>query len=149
MPSVVSWGPGERDLAETAVRASEGHARPGPEPRGLKALARLIDRSGLFVAGDTGALHLAAYLGVPTVGLFGPKDPKVYAPRGRATAVVWTGHDCSPCPKRSCPDPVCMTSITPELAWDAVDGLLKAAPPAVLSGSSKGNPWRSRSPEPS
>ena len=61
---------------------------------------------------DTGALHLAAFVGTRTLGLFGPKDPRIHAPWGPRTSVVWKGVDCSPCPSRTCPDPVCMTSIT-------------------------------------
>jgi ADP-heptose:LPS heptosyltransferase len=113
LPSLATWGPGEEELAEEVVAASGGAARPGPRTPSLAALAHLARRSRLFVAADTGALHLAAMLGVPTVGLFGPKDPAVYGPRGPRTEIVFKGVDCSPCPNRSCPDPVCMTSITP------------------------------------
>ena len=120
-----------------AVRNSDGAAVAGPAPTSLKTLARVVQRSALFTAGDTGALHLAAYLGIPTVGLFGPKDPKIYAPRGPRTAVVWLGHDCSGCPKRNCPDPVCMTSITPEHVLSAIREVLSGS--ATLAGVRKGN----------
>ncbi|MEN8148789.1 MAG: glycosyltransferase family 9 protein [Planctomycetota bacterium] len=135
--SVVTFGPGEEDLVAAATENSGGAAVAGPASASLKTLARLIERSALFVAGDTGALHLAAYLGVPTVGLFGPKDPKIYAPRGPRTAVVWLGHDCSGCPKRSCPDPVCMTEITPDHVLSAVREVLEGHP--APAGVTRGN----------
>jgi ADP-heptose:LPS heptosyltransferase len=135
LASVVTWGPGEEDLVALAVRSSGGAAVAGPESASLKTLAHLIGRAGLFVAGDTGALHLAAYLGVPTVGLFGPKDPRVYAPRGPVAEVVWLGHDCSPCPKRNCPDPVCMTSITQDHVLPAVRKVLAPVPAGMERGN--------------
>lgn len=119
--SVATWGPGEEDLALEVVRTSGGAALPGPGTRSLAALAELATASALLVAADTGALHLAALLGVPSVGLFGPKDPRVYAPRGARVAVVHRGVDCSPCPRRSCSDPVCMTSIAVEDVLRAVE----------------------------
>jgi ADP-heptose:LPS heptosyltransferase len=126
--SVVSWGPGEEGLARVATAASEGAAMLGPRTRSLAALAHLATRGALFVAADTGVLHLAAMLGTPTVGLFGPKDPRVYGPRGPRTAVVFKGMDCSPCPRRSCPDPVCMHSIE-------TDDVLAAARPLLERGA--------------
>jgi heptosyltransferase-1 len=44
-------------------------------PLGFAGLARVIRASALFVAGDTGPLHLADALGAPTLALFGPTDP--------------------------------------------------------------------------
>jgi len=139
LATVVTRGPGEEDLVAAAVGNSDGAAVAGPASASLKTLARLVERSALFVAGDTGALHLAAFLGIPTVGLFGPKDPKVYAPRGPVTKVVWLGHDCSPCPKRSCPDPVCMTSISTDQVLSAVRGVLRGSPAPVPAAMERGN----------
>ncbi len=134
LPTVATWGPGERPLAEEVVRASGGAAVAGPRTRRLTALARLADRAALFVAADTGALHLAALGGTPTLGLFGPKDPRVYAPRGPRTAVVVGRADCSPCRRRSCPDPICMTSISVDDVVRAALGLLDGAVPSGVPG---------------
>ncbi|MHC4472367.1 MAG: glycosyltransferase family 9 protein [Planctomycetota bacterium] len=133
LPSVVTWGPGEEDLADRVVAASAGSALRAPPTDRFTSLAALGEVSGLFVAADTGALHLAALVGAPTVGLFGPKDPRTYAPWGRRTTVVYKGVDCSPCPTRTCPDPVCMTSITVDDVLTAVLALLAepAAPRAT------------------
>jgi ADP-heptose:LPS heptosyltransferase len=134
LSSVVTWGPGEEGLADLVVAASGGAARRGPRTKRLTALAGLMERAALFVAADTGALHLAALLGVPVAGLFGPKDPRIYGPRGARVRVVHKGVDCSPCPKRSCADPVCMTSITVEDVLMAVDALLAQGVPAHQGG---------------
>ncbi|MCU0724998.1 MAG: glycosyltransferase family 9 protein [Planctomycetes bacterium] len=129
--SVATWGPGEEELADRVVGVSRGAAIRGPRTRTLTALAELASRSALFVAADTGALHLAALLGAPTIGLFGPKDPRVYGPRGPRVAVVHKGVDCSPCPKRHCANPVCMNTMTIEDVLAAAEGIVSPAAPAA------------------
>jgi ADP-heptose:LPS heptosyltransferase len=114
--SVVTWGPGEEPLAARVAAASDGAAIPAPPLPRLSALGELARRAGLFVAGDTGALHLAAFLGTPTVGLHGPKHPDVYSARGPRTMAVFRGGDS--------PGPVSMTTITPDDVLPAVRALL-------------------------
>ena len=72
LASIVSWGPGDERRAER-MRALLPERPPMP-PLGFAALARVIRASALFIAGDTGPLHLADALGVPTLALFGPTD---------------------------------------------------------------------------
>lgn len=54
----------------------------------LLACAALLQRATLFVGNDSGLMHIAAAMGAPTVGLFGPSDERVYGPAGARTAVV-------------------------------------------------------------
>lgn len=115
----LTYGPGEEDLV-ARVRAA---ARAAPIPlatSSLAALAEAIRRACVFVAADTGPLHVAAAVGTPLVGLFGPKDPRLYGPVGPDAAtgalsplpvVVAEDVPCRPCVLRRCPEPVCMTSI--------------------------------------
>lgn len=72
--SLVLWGPREESLAARIERLSHGAARmaPATEVSDLVALAR---NAALMVSGDTGPLHLAAAVGAPVVGLYGPTDP--------------------------------------------------------------------------
>jgi heptosyltransferase-2 len=64
------------------------------------------------VCSDTGVGHLAAALGTPVVSLFGPTDPRLTAPRGRA-AVVSQPTPCAPCFYRVCPiDHPCLRGVT-------------------------------------
>jgi heptosyltransferase-1 len=111
---ILTAGPGERADAEEVRRRMRREASIA-EPKGLRALAGLLKGARLFVASDTGPAHIAAALGVPTVTLFGPKDPEVMAPVGARATAVRAGVRCSPCALRSCPDPVCMTNLTVDL----------------------------------
>ncbi len=71
---VISYGAGEENLAE-AVVAAAGNSSPVAIPLPLGPLMALLRRARFVVSADTGPLHLAAALGAPIVGLFGPTDP--------------------------------------------------------------------------
>jgi lipopolysaccharide heptosyltransferase I len=84
---LILWGPGERPLAERIARAMNETSVIAPETD-LKQLMALIKRCRLLITGDTGPLHIAAALGVPTVSLFGPSDPVRNGPYGQGHAVI-------------------------------------------------------------
>jgi len=94
-------------------------------------LADVIRRAACFVAADTGPLHLAALVGTPLLGLFGPKDPSVYGPYGiRADGTpgllpVLTQDDvaCRPCSLRRCENPLCMRTLAPARVHAALPSL--------------------------
>ena len=64
--------------------------------------AKLLKRSKAFVGNDSGFTHLAGYLGVPTIALFGPTDPTVWKPIGPYVEVLYKNLDCSPCFPKEC-----------------------------------------------
>ncbi len=124
---LVTYGPGEDALADGVLGAARGTASAA-QPPSLQALAEVIRRATLFVAADTGPLHLAALVETPLLGLFGPKDPSIYGPYGvRADGTpgvlpVLTQDDvaCRPCTLRRCPDPLCMRTMRPENVFAAL-----------------------------
>lgn len=85
--SLVLWGPGERALADAVVAASRGAAEAAPETRIADVLA-LARHAVLMISGDTGPLHLAAAMGTPLVGLYGPTSPARNGPWESADIVV-------------------------------------------------------------
>jgi ADP-heptose:LPS heptosyltransferase len=75
-------------------------------------LPAVLAEMDVLVSGDTGVAHLAAALGTAVVTLFGPTDPRLSAPRGRAEIVTYP-VPCAPCFYRTCPiDHPCMHGIT-------------------------------------
>ncbi len=56
----------------------------------LLEVAACLKQCKVFIGNDSGLMHLAATLGIPTVGLFGPSDPRVYGPWGPFTSIVKT-----------------------------------------------------------
>jgi lipopolysaccharide heptosyltransferase I len=113
------WGPGERGLAEQVKRHMQGPGHLVPE-MGLPALAAFLRGCDLFIGGDSGPLHMAAAVGVPVLGLYGPSDPVRNGPFRDTDRVVAVAEPCGPCYKRSCARPPCMDSISVEQVWQVV-----------------------------
>jgi len=126
-------GDDARLVAEVRSRAHVATAALATDD--LLALAEALRRARVFVSADTGPLHLAAAVGTPLVGLFGPKDASVYGPLATrpdgslAPGVVVERDDvaCRPCVLRWCPDPVCMTSIEVDEVFQRVRPALSAS----------------------
>jgi len=93
----------------------------------LVELAAVIDRCSLYVGNDSGPMHIAAALGVPTIGIYGPSNPNRTAPRGPNGIIhiaVSAGFSCSPCRERffqECPSPPSSDSRPPCLNEVSVD----------------------------
>lgn len=95
----------------------------------LPETAAIIQRSSLLLSGDSGVLHIAVGLGVPTVSLFGPGRVKKWAPQGDRHIVINKGLSCSPCTTFGttppCPiDARCMRDITVDEVVNAVTMML-------------------------
>jgi ADP-heptose:LPS heptosyltransferase len=67
----------------------------------LLQLASVMEGCRLFVGNDSGVSHMAAALGIPTMAIFGPTDPRVWSPRGEKVWVVRKETPCSPCSQES------------------------------------------------
>ncbi|HEY4640923.1 MAG TPA: glycosyltransferase family 9 protein, partial [Thermoanaerobaculia bacterium] len=81
--ALVVWGPGEEALA----RRIGAEVAPATN---FRELAFVLSRARLVIGADTGPLHLAAALGVPLVGLYGPTDPARNGPYGQLNRVIST-----------------------------------------------------------
>ncbi|HLA86271.1 MAG TPA: glycosyltransferase family 9 protein [Thermoguttaceae bacterium] len=80
--SLVVWAGNEEHVWADAIAAgSGGHAQTAP-PTSLTELAALCRRASLFIASDTGPLHIAAAVGTPCVGLYGPMPAARNGPYG-------------------------------------------------------------------
>ena len=84
---VVAWGPGEEQRATAVVEAAGEGVWLAP-PTDLEELTATLGRATLVIGGDTGPVHLAASLGVPTLAVFVASDWRRNGPLGARTAVV-------------------------------------------------------------
>ena len=100
-PSIVAWGPGEEDLARAVVAAAGGAAALAPMTS-LGELLAIVGAAGLVVSGDTGPLHLAAALGTPIVGIYGPTDPARNGPWSPADVTLSRNGACACHHQRRC-----------------------------------------------
>jgi len=125
---VIVAGPKETWLA-VRVHEESGKIHPvvGPD-LDLAALAGVVAHFDLLVTNDSGPMHLAAALGVPTVALFGPTDPRRTAPAGDGHEVLWRNLWCAPCFRRHCPllHHRCLKGIPVGRVADAAEGILNA-----------------------
>jgi heptosyltransferase-2 len=107
---------GERELCGEVAQLLNGHQVINYA--GQTTLAQFIDLASgceLFLTNDSGSMHIASALGVPTVAIFGATDDSTTGPTGRNARVVRHPVDCSPCLLRECPiDHRCMTGVGAE-----------------------------------
>jgi heptosyltransferase II len=100
----------------------------------IEDLPALLSQCHLFIGNDSGAMHVAAAVGLPVVAVFGPTDPFGTAPVTPRCSIVQDKPYCSPCFLRRCPtDHRCMTRVTP----DAVEA---AARHWISSSSTEARP---------
>jgi heptosyltransferase-2 len=80
----------------------------------------------VYLTNDSGAMHIASALGVPTVAIFGATDDLATGPTGPLARVVRHAVECSPCLLRECPiDHRCMTRVDAETVAQTALELLK------------------------
>ena len=105
---------GERELCGEVAQLLNGHQVTNYA--GQTTLAQFIDLASgceLFLTNDSGSMHIASALGVPTVAIFGATDDSTTGPTGPNARVVRHPVDCSPCLLRECPiDHRCMTGVS-------------------------------------
>jgi heptosyltransferase-2 len=120
---------GERELCETVARGIRGGGIMARNMAGETTLGEFIDLAAVccvFLTNDSGAMHIASALGVPTVAVFGATDDSTTGPTGALARVVREQVECSPCLLRECPiDHRCMTRVSPARVVDAALGLLR------------------------
>lgn len=136
---LVTAGPSDRDAAHRVMamardRAGDNGSRiMSAEAFSLAELRAVLDRSALYIGGDSGPLHIAATSDVPIVGLYGPTLPvrsAPWRPPHLATSSVDAGDlPCRPCDQRVCApgDFRCLTSIDAGTVLRAAERILEGA----------------------
>ena len=80
-------------------------------------------RCHLFISNDSGLMHIAGALNIPTVAIFGSTNPATTSPTGEQSVVVYKGAPCSPCLKETCPtDFRCMDMISVDDVYNTISG---------------------------
>lgn len=125
LPSLVVWaGEQERQLAAQVVAEADGAALMAARTT-LSELAALARRCRLFVSADTGPLHLAAAVGTPCVGLYGPWPAETNGPYGPRNIAIQAMHfEGSTRQRRRAPAEL-MEAISMEMVAAACDKVLQ------------------------
>ncbi len=93
----------------------------------LSEVLALMKASSFFIGNDSGLTHLAAYMGVATVAVFGPSSPMRWTPMGDSVKLLRGTQDCLPCfeiAKDNCDDPQCLSGVSVNMVLDAVRGFM-------------------------
>jgi len=123
-------------LAAEILRGFEGRAEDLTGKTSLDGLIETLRSCSALLTNDTGTMHLADWLEVPLVAVFGSTEPRLTGPRSPHSVVLRHQVECSPCFLRDCPlDFRCMKAVTPAETADALLRLLAdtagvALPPA-------------------
>lgn len=91
----------------------------------LPEIPGLLAQTKVFLGNDSGLTHLANFLGIPVVALYGPTDPQICGPVLQPSTVLKKSVPCSPCSYKNCPyDHRCLKNITPEEVFKAITAYL-------------------------
>lgn len=128
---VIFGAKGDIPLAEELAQLMQGQCLNLTGQTSLQQLAEALKKCALLLTNDTGTMHFAAALGVPTVAIFGSTEPDWTGPLGAQHTVLRRHVECSPCFKRECPlDFRCMKEISPAHVVGAVLAALPETTPS-------------------
>ncbi len=121
---LVICGPAEREPAREIVRLAQDErvVSLADQPLSLRLSKGCLAKADLVVSTDSGPRHLAAALGVPTISLFGPTDPRWSNNYHPLAIDLHEPVPCGPCAKRTCPlkHHRCMVDLSVDRVFAAV-----------------------------
>lgn len=129
------FGGGEEELLNREIIQSIGSHAKIIQRNSIFDTAALIEKMSLFISNDSGLMHIAVSVGVPTIAIFGPTDAIRTAPYGNFHKVIRQDMKCSPCwtlervGKRSrCPynNPICLNELDVSVVFEAVNEKINA-----------------------
>jgi ADP-heptose:LPS heptosyltransferase len=136
---IVTSGPSERQAAAGIINEARARLPAGERHRvldcgdfSLPELRALLDRSAVYIGGDSGPLHIAATTAIPIVAIFGPTPSERSAPWRHSAlpfeSIEIDGLSCRPCDQRVCipGDFRCLTQIDAPRVIAAAERLLAA-----------------------
>jgi lipopolysaccharide heptosyltransferase I len=123
---MLTWGPGEEPKVNKISTHMQEQSWIAPSTSILESIA-LYKRMALLVSCDSGPLHLAAAVGIPTVSIFGPTDPLRNGAYGINHTAVYKVLSCSFCWKKTCPlgTKECMKQVNVDEVFQAVKQKIK------------------------
>ena len=112
----------EKNVAQEVIRVAKEAIINLVGKTSIRELGALMRACALFIGNDAGPMHMAAAVGCPVVGLFGPTDPMVWGPRGKNVQTIYKGLDC-----RECFHPGCQRGEMSCMKLIGVEEVLEAA----------------------
>lgn len=134
VPCVITGGEADKQIVRQVMASAGGRGIDLCGKTDLKELTALIAGAKLLIGNDSGPLHIGTALGVPVIALFGPTDPAKTGPYGwsevrtgrenKKIKVIKTSIPCSPCFRKKCREPLCMSGISVETVLEGAEEYL-------------------------
>jgi len=123
---ILLGGKGDEESAAEVCRNARTNLINLAGQTNLEEAVYLISQCRLFISNDSGLMHIAGALNIPTIAIFGSTNPTTTSPVGAQSVVIRREVSCSPCLKKTCPtDFRCMESISVEDVFEAALKFLK------------------------
>ena len=119
--NVILLGSSDEEGLLEAVKKSAGEDIQIFSCSDIREFMALLSRCALLVCNNSGPLHIASALKVPTVSTIGPTVTPLWLPSGENNVVIDKALSCSPCNRAVCKDHECMESITVDEVFEAVE----------------------------
>ncbi len=116
---MLTWGPGQREVAEKVLALTDRNPLFAPQSPDLKHYAALVERADLFFGGDTGPAHIACAMGTRVVVAFGGSDPAKHGPMRRPSAVLGQADGAVFDPKDPAANVARLAAVSAEEAYEA------------------------------
>lgn len=120
---VLLGAPNERVMSLAIAEKAQAGALTAAGETSVGELIALLSLCNGFAGNDSGTMHVAGVLNLPTIGIFGSTDPSRTCPLGRRAKVLRKPISCAPCLERDCKFKTyeCLKSIVPEEVAEALD----------------------------
>jgi len=123
---IIMGGKSDGETAREVQKLARGRFISLAGKTTLREAIYLISQCRLFISNDSGLMHIAGSLNVPTVAVFGSTNPVTTAPAGNKSVIVRHEVSCSPCLKKTCPtDFRCMELISVEDVFRVARNLIQ------------------------
>lgn len=122
---LVLWGPGDETDAEYIKSNLGEYCFLAPKST-LPQMAAMIAKCDFVIANDSGPMHISAALGIPTLGIFGPTNPKAHGPFSKnSDYIIKNDLDCIICNKLICPfKHECMRELGTDIVIKKISSLI-------------------------
>lgn len=124
---LILCGPDELALAENIQEAMQSESIVYA-PKSIRELGSLFSHCNLVVCNDSGPMHIAAALDVPTVAIFGPTDHVAWYPMSEKASIVRRDMPCWPCSAHKCKIGwECTKKLPVDMVWDTTTMTIEAS----------------------
>lgn len=119
-------GPADKEQIEKIKKTTNATSLIYLNDLNIVELASLLSRAKFYIGNDSGVSHLSSALGTPSLIIFGPTSPKIWAPLSERSKIIYTNYSCSPCSQKKrdlCKEQECLKTLSAEEVFEKFKSL--------------------------